>query len=155
MKQQLKHYRYMVWILPAAVAVMIFMFSAQPADESSQLSDGVIMKIIDFITAIHPAFDPEYFLERMSTPVRKAAHITEYAVFYLTLLWAWYVTGIRERKWVGCTMLIVFLYACTDEFHQVFVDGRAGRFTDVMIDCSGGLVISAILILVMRRKKSK
>jgi len=32
----------------------------------------------------------------------------------------------------------VFLYACTDEFHQSFVPGRACLFRDVMIDTSGG-----------------
>ena len=38
----------------------------------------------------------------------------------------------------------VFLYACTDEFHQLFVPGRSGNFRDVIIDTSGG-VLSAIL----------
>ena len=38
----------------------------------------------------------------------------------------------------------VFLYACTDEFHQLFVPGRDGNFRDVIIDTSGG-TLSAIL----------
>lgn len=147
MKQQSKTYQYFIWILPVAVALMIFLFSAQPAEESSELSNGVVLKIIDFLAGINPSIEPDVFLEKLSTPVRKAAHITEYAVFYLTLFLAWYVSGLEKRKCVGITMLIVFLYACADEVHQIFVDGRAGRFTDVMIDCSGGIVISVILFL--------
>ena len=31
------------------------------------------------------------------------------------------------------------LYACSDEFHQLFVPGRSGQFIDVCIDSSGAL----------------
>ncbi|MCD7981111.1 MAG: VanZ family protein [Clostridiales bacterium] len=154
----MKNHKYLVWILPAAVAVMIFCFSAQPADESSQLSGGLALKLFDLLSRINPSMDAEVFLERISTPIRKTAHITEYTVFYLTLLAAWHVTGLRKRKWVGAAMLTVFLYACSDEFHQLFVDGRSGQFTDVMIDCSASLILSIILICVCsagcRRKRN-
>lgn len=155
MNRQLKKYRFFIWILPAAVAFMIFMFSAQPADESSELSNGVVLKIINFLSEINPSIEPDIFLEKLSTPVRKAAHITEYFLFYLTLLLAWSVMGVRKLKRIGCTMLMVFLYACSDEFHQTFVSGRAGRFTDVMIDCSGGILISIILIILVIYKKDQ
>ena len=49
---------------------------------------------------------------------------------------------IRRRLFAA--FAIVFCYACTDEFHQLFVPGRAGRFTDVMIDCSLVLVVTLI-----------
>lgn len=143
----MKSYRYLIWILPAAVAVMIFCFSAQSGDESAQLSGDLSQQLLDFLTRWNPDLDSAAFLERVSTPIRKAAHITEYTLFYLTLLAAWHVTGLRGRKRVGVSMLTVFLYACSDEFHQVFVDGRAGRFTDVMIDCSASLIISFVIFI--------
>ena len=32
------------------------------------------------------------------------------------------------------------IYASTDEIHQLFVGGRSGRFTDVLIDTAGGFI---------------
>ena len=35
------------------------------------------------------------------------------------------------------SVIFSFLYACSDEFHQLFVAGRSGSFIDVLIDLSG------------------
>lgn len=142
----MKKSRYFIWILPAAVAVMIFFFSAQPADESAQLSGGLAVRLTELLLRIRPSLDSGEFLEQIETPIRKAAHITEYTVFYLTLLAAWRVSGLRERKSAGAAMLTVFLYACSDEFHQLYVAGRSGQFTDVLVDCSACLILTVILI---------
>ncbi|MCC8028285.1 MAG: VanZ family protein, partial [Lachnospiraceae bacterium] len=139
--------RYLIWILPAAAAVMIFCFSAQPGDESAQLSGRMAQHFAHILARLIPSVDPAVFSETISTLIRKAAHITEYTLFYLTLLAAWHVTGLRRRKRVGAAMLTVFLYACSDEFHQLFVDGRAGLFSDVLIDSSASLAISLLLML--------
>ena len=50
------------------------------------------------------------------------------------------LTTYREIQGKELLLLIlgVFLYACTDEFHQLFMDGRAGQFKDVLIDTAGG-----------------
>ena len=45
-------------------------------------------------------------------------------------------------------ILMVFLYACSDEFHQAFVPGRGPAFRDVLVDTSGGL--TALLIIYIR-----
>ena len=45
-------------------------------------------------------------------------------------------------------LLIRAFYACTDEFHQLFVPGRAGLLSDVLIDSLSavlGLVVFALL----------
>lgn len=145
--------RLFIWILPAAVAAAIFFFSAQPGDDSSQLSNGFIQSILTAfsrITGIESA-DVQKLMEMLSLPVRKGAHVTEYIVLYLSLALAMHVSRLREYRWIILSMLITFLYACTDEFHQTFVPGRAGRFTDVLIDCTGALIIC--IILLYRRSK--
>lgn len=151
----MKPAKYFIWILPAAAAVTIFVFSSQPAGESSRLSNAIVMKITDFLSCIMPSGDTEELFARLSVLVRKAAHVFEYTVFYLTLMAAWYVWGFRKLKLIGSSMLAVFLYACTDEIHQLFVDGRAGRFTDVLIDCLGAAVISIILIVVIGCRRAE
>ena len=77
---------------------------------------------------------------------RKCAHISEYAVFHVTILYALYQWGLRGRKWLTAGFFLVFFYACTDEIHQLFVPGRSGQFTDVMIDCIGAALITAGLV---------
>ncbi len=153
----MKKYRYLIWILPVLAAILIYCFSAQSGEESSQLSNGVVLKLLDVLSRWNPSLEPAVFLERMSTPVRKAAHITEYLIFYFTLLLAYHVSGFRRFRWVGCSVLTAFLYACTDEIHQLFVSGRAGRFTDVLIDCSGIAVFSVCFVFVRfyRQKGAK
>src|SRR5690606_27108951 len=69
--------------------------------------------------------------------LRKAAHVGEYAV----LAWlAWRSARsmhlARTRAAVN-SWLFVFLYACSDEWHQTFVAGRVGHPRDVAIDVVG------------------
>lgn len=53
------------------------------------------------------------------------------------------------------------VYAATDEIHQLFVPGRAGRFSDVCIDGAGavlGVVVFVVivkLVLAIRGLKEK
>ena len=61
--------------------------------------------------------------------VRKAAHIAEYS-FCAILLWRALRQHTRHdrRPWTWreprCALVITFLYACTDELHQLFVPSR-------------------------------
>ena len=46
------------------------------------------------------------------------------------------------------------LYSCTDEFHQLFINGRSGSFRDVLIDTIGILLGTYLYkILVIKKKK--
>jgi len=44
----------------------------------------------------------------------------------------------------------VLLYACSDEFHQLFVIGREGSIKDVILDTSGGMM--GMLIVYIKNK---
>jgi VanZ family protein len=74
---------------------------------------------------------------------RKCAHLIEYAVLAILLRhvlrkpekndpcsWNWH-----EARLV---LLLVALYAASDEFHQRFVAARTAHVTDVFIDAAGG-----------------
>ncbi len=133
--------RLLAWIPALFVAAAIFWFSSKPAVESTEMSDSV-SRLILLIGTKFGFFrgDPTQYadlIELMSFPVRKTAHMTEYLVFYGTVaaLDSIFRTGPRSSTPPFRRFVIVFCYACTDEFHQLFVPGRAGRFTDVMIDC--------------------
>lgn len=141
--------RLLVWLPAAGVAAAIFLFSAQPAVESSRVSDQVIRLLLRAAELFGAArVSPEQaagLYERLSFPVRKCAHMTEYTILYGTLLLA--VGGWKQdrRRCLRTAFVLTVLYACTDEFHQLFVPGRAGRVTDVLIDSLGAFVLTVVL----------
>jgi VanZ family protein len=63
------------------------------------------------------------------TVLRKAAHITEYAILGALLYRAF------ERE--APAFIAGVAYAVTDELHQHFVHGRHGALVDVVIDAAG------------------
>lgn len=151
--------KYISWLPAVFIMAAIFWFSHQPADVSTEMSDQVTKALLGVaeMTGIM-RFSPERVYELcviLSTPVRKAAHITEYTLLYLAVLFALKHWGFSGRKWLSRSFLITVLYACTDEFHQLFIPGRAGLATDVMIDSIGALVITAALWKAVERKTKK
>ena len=107
--------------------ILIFMFSHQTGSESSGLSSQFVLW---FQTYLHIPIS-EFI-------VRKAAHMSEYALLTLTLIYGFYKNHYPIQKIMIYSLIGTFLYACSDEMHQLFIGGRAGQFTDVLIDTCGG-----------------
>jgi len=134
--------------------IVIFLFSAADGDESSKTSSWVGRMIGSIF---HSDFEEwteeeqEAYAERIEYPIRKAAHATEYAVLALLFFGALTFEG---KKRYFFSWLFTSLYACTDEFHQIFVPGRAGRLFDVGVDSLGALAGLLILwgILSLRKR---
>jgi len=74
--------------------------------------------------------------------LRKVGHATGYAL--LTAAWFWALAG-RIRRPLLWAVVISFLYACSDEYHQTFVETRHGSPVDVLID-SVGIAVTAVLV---------
>ena len=156
--------QFLVWFPALFIACLIFYFSAQPADISTEMSDGVsrlllsIGRLFGFFEG--PAENYYEIIERMSFPVRKGAHVTEYLCLYFAVLFALHRWDLRGKRLFWTAFAMTVAYACTDEFHQLFVPGRAGQVRDVLIDTSGAAagILLAILIrkiwLKSREKKS-
>lgn len=121
----------------------IFFFSSRNADESTAQSNraGMLAGHL-FVRGFDSWTEQEQldFARKIDYPVRKTAHASEYALLGMLLFGA--MTGTRRRRmcyaWLASTC-----YAATDEFHQLFVPGRSGQFTDVCID-SGGAVVGIL-----------
>lgn len=136
---------------------VIFRFSAQPATESQEISGSVSYRVVETYNRF---FDRDMteaavlsWAKRIDYPIRKAAHMTEYAI--LAILAGMCMLGYRkwERKTCGGILLGVAVYAATDEIHQLFVAGRAGRFSDVCIDTLGaaiGLLLFGIVLKLVK-----
>ena len=119
--------------------ITIFMFSAQNGDESSELSQGFLRT---FILRFTPDNISEDIVNMMEYIIRKCAHMTEYAVFGILVFYQIKLYRLFEKEWNRIVMAVicVMIYASTDEIHQLFVGGRSGRFTDVLIDTAGGFI---------------
>ncbi len=129
------------WLLVVVWMIVIFVFSSMNGNSSDEKSkfviyifnllglnlDGIFGTLADFI-------------------VRKCAHFTEYFILYM-LLYNALKENFSFKKALLFSIIGVFLYASSDEFHQSFVPGRGPSFRDVCIDTSGGLLALVILYL--------
>lgn len=154
-----RYKKYLACIPAIGLALSIFWFSDQPADISTDMSDGVshiLLKLGSRLDLIQGPQEKYYeIMERMSMPVRKAAHVTEFAVFYFSLLFACYHWELRGKKLLWSAFTLTVFYACTDEFHQLFVPGRAGQIKDVLIDSSGAFVITMAGLYRLKRTSAR
>lgn len=77
--------------------------------------------------------------------IRKAGHLTEYAILGI-LLWRAWTHPVRgtNQPWQWKTALFALslaaAYAAGDEFHQSFVPSRGASVQDVIIDASGAFL---------------
>ena len=98
----------------------------------------------------------EQLIEKLNKPLRKCMHASVYFVLSILIFNCLKTFKISGWKTVIIPIGIAFLYACTDEFHQLFVVGRTSQFTDVLIDTSGaiiGAIIFSILMAIISKSK--
>ncbi len=152
-------------LLTVAVMVLIFCFSMEDAENSDRRS-GVFSEQV--VRIVYPDYDrmdgteQKAVYDRVQYAVRKCAHFTEYMIlgFLLRLcLESWF--GHRMRKF-RILALIGFgagtAYACSDEAHQLVIDGRSGQWKDVLVDSSGvltGVTLGTLLIKSLSRKNGE
>ena len=142
------------------VMLIIFVHSAMPGDVSGSES-SFFAEILSAITDL--SFETAHIV------VRKAAHFTVFTVLGICL--AENFNDYKAQGEIGRTdmtpakaviwnypLLAAWitgtLYAATDEFHQLFVEGRSCEFRDACIDAAGvafGIAIAAIV----KKVKSK
>ncbi len=143
---------------------MIFMFSADNAEESSVVSQKVTEMLVRVyhafferdntggITGAEAGFGITEMLEKI---VRKLAHFMEYMIlgtlsYLLAELW------INKKK--ICVVIIIvqlLISAGLDEWHQSFVPGRYASFGDVIIDIAGGMTGALLVIGIIKLKNKR
>jgi len=86
--------------------------------------------------------------------VRKGAHFSEFAVLGILSFLLVKSYGFSLKICVFSALSYCLIFAVCDEIHQLFVDGRAGKITDVCIDFFGSLV-GVILLWIFYLQKNK
>ena len=131
------------------VMCAIFYFSNQSGDESVALSDSLANSLLNYIYDLasrHPNGITSHLLnintfvvllEWFSNNIRNIAHFSEYFILFISAYECFKEYPIKKIILVSIIFCIVF--ACLDEFHQLFITDRLGSFNDILIDTSGSL----------------
>lgn len=142
--------------------IIIFAFSAQPAQQSSKTSHSVSYKIAEWQNRIFRQGKTEDALsdqaESMQLVIRKSAHMGEYAILAVLLYLHFSCYPLKRQQTLLLSLGITAGYAASDEIHQLFVPGRAGRLSDVCIDSLGGMIGLTVCLIISRlhdKRKNK
>lgn len=87
--------------------------------------------------------------------IRKSAHVAEYFILGLLLFRAFRggSMGSWNWRWTFFAVMVVVLWAASDEFHQSFVPTRTASVVDVVIDTAGGVLAQLVIIFWHRYRK--
>ena len=146
-------FRNLAGVLAIVWMCIIFAFSAQPKEESGAVSASFTYHMVSSTRTFFHLDLSDARVKEISDAIegfiRKVAHMAEFGVLSV-LLYMWigqWEVGFLRR---GATAFgATAVYAATDEIHQLFVPGRAGRFSDVCIDSAGalaGVIVFALLV---------
>lgn len=191
------------FILVVVWMIVIFCFSATPADKSNSESMNIVNKVVEKFEAksgmytslingqasietitkieenkstnqtdrnlnienqnkkltqqkqIEQTRKKRKLLDKLNLLLRKFAHASVYFILYILVLNLIYqIKGEYKFTYCMLSILVCFIYACTDEIHQLFVEGRTGLFSDVIIDTIGA-TISYIVVSIVHKIYSK
>ncbi|GIP51630.1 VanZ family protein [Paenibacillus vini] len=155
------------WIPTLAIMILLFALSAQSYEEQN-LQPEIERKVthtsasewLDGISFTYAG--REISAESLGTAgfieffIRKGAHFSVYGLLGLFVAFA--LNSGRRGRDFGWTVVISFLYACSDELHQTFMPDRTGLVEDVMLDTTGAAFGALVMLLIWRiveRRKAK
>lgn len=132
--------------------IVIFRFSMDTGTSSHELSDlcvQIFNKAIYSFTGkdLRISITPEHYA-MVELFFRKLAHMGIYFILSINVMVVLFTFNMKMISRIFISVFFCFIYACTDEFHQMFVDGRGASFFDCLIDTTGAILgIVAALIL--------
>ena len=124
------------FVISALWMGLIFYLSSQDANTSSLLSTRVNNSV-----RLVPVLGELFTI----VSIRKFAHFILYFCLSIFLTFG-FMDHQLDHVYIK-SVLCCFLYACTDEIHQLFVVGRGAMFSDVLIDTSGAILSTFIVFL--------
>lgn len=132
-------------IIVLALFILIFCLSHEDGKESTETS-GWFTTLLNFLLPFPVTEDV----------VRTLAHFSEFAClsFFMNNLFV----SKKEKLCPVIACTLSFIYAITDEIHQIFVPGRACQFQDMMVDLAGiisGMAVYTIIYIMIKKAIKK
>jgi len=136
-----KCYRLLSWLAVTAWMLLIFSFSQATAEVSAKTSLSVTEQLLRFFGQT----PTREMIEHFEGFVRQFAH---FGLFFILgcLVQIAMMLSSRRNSLLGA-ILISSTYALSDEIHQLFVVGRAFQVSDLMLDWTG-CVLGTFLVLI-------
>ena len=137
--------------LTALVMAVIFILSADNADESNEKSDLLADSFVYTVLSLFDLTDEEIqkVIDVSVFIVRKTAHFAEYCVLGFLLSAVFVSFYFKPKTNIPISFASGVLYAVSDEIHQYFVPDRACAFRDVLIDSMGALLSVIIFVAII------
>ena len=108
--------------------------------------------LLSIVNFFHPQSYNDTF-EEFNQALRKSGHFLGYGTLGVIAarIWFAWMRGRVSARWSQVRfhaalsgVFSAMIVACCDEIHQIFLPGRGGCVTDVLIDTSGALLLNAI-----------
>ena len=140
-----------VW-LPVAAGIAVIAIESTEAFGANHTS-GPLRRIWEAIFG--SVSDPSW--DNIHHYIRKTGHFIGYGLIGLAWLRAWWMTLPRSRFLPDAFLALLgtALVASSDEWHQSFLPNRTSSVWDVMLDCTGAIVLQLIAYVLMRSFKPK
>ena len=143
----IKHILLILWCL------LIFFFSNENGEVSAGRSKLVTNNTI---TAYEKVFDKEVknrkkVHDNLEVVIRKTTHFGLYFILGVLTFLCLKEYNLDLRKQIIYSVIFCFLYAVSDEVHQIFTSDRGPRALDVLIDTLGSTTSIMIISLIMKR----
>ena len=146
MKQYIFGFITIIWIS------VIFSFSFQGADKSATVSDSVGDLLLEHGSSETLKESESWSQEERDfyyKVVRKLGHFSEF--FVLGALMLLTMNEIKFHRKSVIAFFACVVVAIIDETIQLFVPGRAGLMTDVLIDSFGSMMGVFVCLFIMKR----
>jgi len=129
------------WLPPLLWMAVMFVFSTDTF--AAEHTGGVLWYVFSELAprVTYEQYTLLHFL------IRKAAHLTEYAILACLLLRAFRAgaAGAWHWRWATLAFVLVAIHAGLDEYHQAFTQYRTASMADSLLDMAGGLLALAFL----------
>jgi VanZ family protein len=138
--------------LPVLVGIVVIAIESTETFGSNHTS-GPLRRLWEALFGV--VTDPRW--ELIHHIIRKCGHFFAYGFIGLAWLRAWWMTLPKSHFFTDATLALLGtgLIASCDEFHQSFLPNRTASVYDVLIDCSGALVLELLVYLFVRSFRPK
>lgn len=139
------NYRFIIsWILVILWMFNIYYLSNMDSELSNTKSKDTINTVVESSVVVTnkdiSKDNLNSIVNALNKPLRKCMHSFVFFILVILFINAFNNSNIRNYKCYLFSIVLSFIYACFDEFHQLYVTGRTGQLMDIGIDMIGVLI---------------